>query len=494
MNINDELEDKLFFPGKYLNVIQQCGDERSSSATASIYHHHHHQHNQATSSANKVFAFDNYEERQHVVGLTTEAAIGWTEREVEDFLHYTENTEEYSAPLEKAYAIASKNLLDLLVKDKDLIGHLRSVKHYFLLDLGDFVVQFFEVCGDELMQSVDHVEPTRLESLLELALRTSVANSDPYKDSVRVELLPYDLIFQVCRPYLTSGCIDEGRAIIEFRDRFQMSKILSIDTEAESEFKGPADTADLTGLEAFAFGYDVQWPVSLVLNRKSLACYQMLLRHLLFCKHVEKLISGVWIANKSTKNLPFGSFHAYGPSFALRQKMLNFLQNLEYYMTFEVLEPNWEDMIAKIRSGKVSNVDQVLQIHTDFLTTCLNDCLLSNPSLLTTVKKLLKVCCEFSEYMKAASSGSSSLPFESEETFVEDTAKFDLRFTSVLMSLLDKIAQLARENYNEKILNILHRLDFNGFYSQALDSFRVGAAVASGPQTHCMAMMATTTS
>ena len=41
------------------------------------------------------------------------------------------------------------------------------------------------------------MEPTRLESLLELAIRTSVVNSDPYKDNVRVELLPYDLIYQV---------------------------------------------------------------------------------------------------------------------------------------------------------------------------------------------------------------------------------------------------------------------------------------------------------
>jgi hypothetical protein len=34
-----------------------------------------------------------------------------------------------------------------------------------------------------------------------------------------------------------------------------------------------------------------------------------------------------------------------------------------------------------------------------------------------------------------------------------------------------QISQLARENYNERILNILHRLDFNGFYSKALDTF-----------------------
>ena len=44
---------------------------------------------------------------------------------------------------------------------------------------------------------VTHHSPDRLESLLELSARTSAANSDPYKDNLRVALLPYDLIFQV---------------------------------------------------------------------------------------------------------------------------------------------------------------------------------------------------------------------------------------------------------------------------------------------------------
>ena len=50
-------------------------------------------------------------------------------------LRYTEHPEEYSGPLEKAYATASKNLLELLIADNDLIGHLKSVKHYFLLSI-----------------------------------------------------------------------------------------------------------------------------------------------------------------------------------------------------------------------------------------------------------------------------------------------------------------------------------------------------------------------
>ena len=74
------------------------------------------------------------------------------EDENEEDLRYFENPEDYNAPLEQAYAFASKTLLELLIKDRDLIGHLRSVKHYFLLDQGDFIVQFMDLCGDELCQ------------------------------------------------------------------------------------------------------------------------------------------------------------------------------------------------------------------------------------------------------------------------------------------------------------------------------------------------------
>ena len=48
---------------------------------------------------------------------------------------------------------------------------------------GDFIVQFLDLCEKELSQPVDQVEPARLESLLELALRTSSANYDVNKVS-----------------------------------------------------------------------------------------------------------------------------------------------------------------------------------------------------------------------------------------------------------------------------------------------------------------------
>lgn len=49
----------------------------------------------------------------------------------------------------------------------------------------------------------------------------------------------------------------------------------------------------------------------------------------------------VWIGNKAAKMYSLHSSKWYLAAFALRQRMLNFVQNFEYYMMFEVVEQNW---------------------------------------------------------------------------------------------------------------------------------------------------------
>lgn len=62
----------------------------------------------------------------------------------------------------------------------------RSIKHYFLMDKGDFFVHFMDLTEEELKKPVDDIVPPRLEALLELALRMSTANTDPFKDDLKV--------------------------------------------------------------------------------------------------------------------------------------------------------------------------------------------------------------------------------------------------------------------------------------------------------------------
>lgn len=63
----------------------------------------------------------------------------------------------------------------------------------------------------------------------------------------------------------------------------------------------------------------------------------------------------VWICNKAAKTFAHADAVQYRGAFALRQRMLNCVQNLEYHMMVEVIEPYWQSFRDKI--NKVSLLD-----------------------------------------------------------------------------------------------------------------------------------------
>jgi gamma-tubulin complex component 2 len=73
----------------------------------------------------------------------------------------------------------------------------RSLKHYFLLDQSDFMVHFMDLAEDEIQKNYKDIRLNKLESLLEISLRITSANSDPFKDDLKVKLCNSDLISMV---------------------------------------------------------------------------------------------------------------------------------------------------------------------------------------------------------------------------------------------------------------------------------------------------------
>lgn len=75
--------------------------------------------------------------------------------------------------------------------------------------------------------------------------------------------------------------------------------------------------------------------------------------------------------------------------------MLVFVQQLLYFCTAEVIEPNWTKFMSRLSTkdntqekkpdGFTRTVDELMQDHVDFLDTCLKECMLTN-------SKLLRVC------------------------------------------------------------------------------------------------------
>ncbi|KAJ3607947.1 hypothetical protein NHX12_024998 [Muraenolepis orangiensis] len=382
---------------------------------------------------------------------------------------YTLKERVYVEQIEKAYNYASKVLLNFLMEEKELVLHLRSIKHYFLMDKGDFFVHFMDLTEEELKKPVDDIVPSRLETLLELALRMSTANIDPFKDDLKIELMPHNVITQLLR-------------------------VLAIETKQEKAVihAEPTEAAH-TGLEAFSFDYIVKWPLSLIINRKALTRYQMLFRHIFHCKHVERLLCNVWITNKDAKQHSLHSTKWFSAAFALRQRMLNFVQNIQYYMMFEVMEPTWHIMENNLKSA--SNIDDVLCHHTSFLDNCLKDCMLTNQELLKIFSRLMSDCIAFTNHMQtftqslslsrlslehAATDGSrdpSQKPksaadladaLQSGGGFEAAIKRFDGNFSSLLLDLLDRLSIYSTNDCEHSMINIIYRLDFNGFYTERL--------------------------
>jgi gamma-tubulin complex component 2 len=144
-------------------------------------------------------------------------------------------------------------------------------------------------------------------------------------------------------------------------------------------------TARSTAIDALALDYNVKFPLSLAISRKTILRYQLLFRFLLHLKHVEQSLSAMWIEQKTT---PWRRPMPQHPEFnkwrlrvcLLRARMLSFVQQILAFTTFEVLEPNWRSLESKL--DKVTTVDQLLRDHVDFLDTCLKECMLTSSKLL----------------------------------------------------------------------------------------------------------------
>jgi len=195
-----------------------------------------------------------------------------------------------------------------------------------------------------------------------------------------------------------------------------------------------------------------------------------------------------------------------------------------YYVTFEVIRPQWENMEAALK--KVKTVDDVLSIHGDFLDTTLKETLLTNQDLLKILTKLMSTCLLFSEEMKnfndsleldkkfenvaiqerlqrtnldpsaayaprpdQASKTTRNSPAQQrarydvrrqrisvlteevkrdlvQDQYKDMVARFSESFDNLLGDFMEKLFHDAHTQYHSHLSNLCTRLDFNGYWSE----------------------------
>jgi gamma-tubulin complex component 2 len=329
----ESVKEKVLLAGKYLNVVRECGGVDVSKGVADVPR-----------------SFDDP--------------------------RFLEN-------VNSAYAHANESLMQLLLTSHALPGRLRSLKHYFFLDPSDYFSHFMELGNPELRKPVKSVNTGKLQYLLDLILRQpgSVVSLDPFKEDVKVEMNEITLTKSLQRVVNITG-IEQGEALQPLSNQ---------PVEGDK---------NATGYTSLQLDYAVPFPVSLVISRKTVWRYQALFRYLFSLRYLESQLSSTW--HTHTRGV---SWAHKGPNreleiwkrraWTLRARMLIYVQQLLYFCTAEVIEPNWTKFMSRLdpketgdgddKPAGTRTVDELMQDHVDFLDTCLKECMLTN-------SKLLRVC------------------------------------------------------------------------------------------------------
>ncbi|KAE9965514.1 hypothetical protein BLS_007598 [Venturia inaequalis] len=355
------VKEKVLLAGKYLNVVRECGGVDLSKEVRDV-----------------PTTFDDPRFLENVNG---------------------------------AYAYANSSLLKLLLTTHALPTRLRSLKHYFFLDRADWFTYFLELGTSELKKPAREVNTGKLQSLLDIVLRQpgSVAADDPYKDDVKVamnETLLTDWLMKIVN--VTGLDQDAQGGITAYTPA----------TAASSE----KDNARIIGFDAMVLDYAVPFPLSLVVSRVTLTRYQLLFRYLLSLRYLETLLMGSWMEHSNGRAWKHRSSprveRAKRRVWTLRARMLIFVQQLIYYCTTEVIEPNWQGLMNRLDEGSDTDtkakpknsegtqeepgvkrtVDELMQDHVDFLATCLKECMLTNSKLLKLNSRILQTCTHYANY------------------------------------------------------------------------------------------------
>lgn len=312
---------------------------------------------------------------------------------------FSSHVADFLALVQAIHRKASRVLVDLLLGDFSLLNSLRLTRRYFLLDQGDFFVNFMDSAEVELLKEASIMTLGRIQHWLSGAVARTEHEFEPVCSTGSRTLggstaarLPFHILCQ-----FSSG------DVVTHLDKLHLSPQSNKSLASPRQSDDPTAIERNTGLDKFLIDFQsVPFPISLVLTPLAMRSYQLLFRHLFYAKYVERRLVGIWQDHQATKELQ-SLRGALGSAFLLRQRMLHLVQNLIYYMMLEVIEPNWislEHEITSEENKKMQTADDIRAAHATFLRRTLESCLLTNRDVLRSLAKLLGTCLLFTNEMK----------------------------------------------------------------------------------------------
>uniref|UniRef100_A0A674DY18 Tubulin gamma complex component 3 n=1 Tax=Salmo trutta TaxID=8032 RepID=A0A674DY18_SALTR len=256
----------------------------------------------------------------------------------------------FQGKIDAAYFETSKYLLNVLNQNYLLLEHLQAMRRYLLLGQGDFIRHLMDLLKPELARPATTLYQHNLTGILETAVRATNAQYDNAEILKRLDV-----------------------------------RLLEV---------SPGDT----GWDVFSLDYHVEGPIATVFTRECMSHYLRVFNFLWRAKRMEYILTDIWKGQmcnaKLLKSMPelSGVLHQ---CHILANEMVHFIHQMQYYITFEVLECCWDELWNKVE--KAQDLDHIIAAHEEFLDSVISRCLLdtNSRSLLNQLRAIFDQIIEF---------------------------------------------------------------------------------------------------
>ncbi|XP_047285992.1 gamma-tubulin complex component 3 isoform X3 [Homo sapiens] len=246
---------------------------------------------------------------------------------------FTDLENAFQGKIDAAYFETSKYLLDVLNKKYSLLDHMQAMRRYLLLGQGDFIRHLMDLLKPELVRPATTLYQHNLTGILETAVRATNAQFDSPEILRRLDV-----------------------------------RLLEV---------SPGDT----GWDVFSLDYHVDGPIATVFTRECMSHYLRVFNFLWRAKRMEYILTDIRKGHmcnaKLLRNMPefSGVLHQ---CHILASEMVHFIHQMQYYITFEVLECSWDELWNKVQQAQ--DLDHIIAAHEVFLDTIISRCLLDSDS------------------------------------------------------------------------------------------------------------------
>ncbi|EPZ31071.1 hypothetical protein ROZALSC1DRAFT_27485 [Rozella allomycis CSF55] len=245
-----------------------------------------------------------------------------------DYEFYSEMAEE----IEILHYERSEELKNILLKKYRLVDNFKALKKYLLLGQGDFVQTMLDLLSNRLDQSAENLFRHNLTGILETAIRSSNAQFDHEEILKRLDV-----------------------------------RLLPISNQD-------------TGWDVFSLDFHINFPLNTIIDLNAMEKYLRLFQFLWRIKRLEHNLINIYKDHMSNKHIysalkddiDFENLKIH----TLLAEMNHFLNQLQYFIQFEVIELSWIDFLDKISQREI-DIDKLITSHDMFLSTIEKGCLLN---------------------------------------------------------------------------------------------------------------------